>query len=315
MTETKNKKSISKKTLIAGIIQENPVFVSLLGMCSALATTTSIESALGMGLLVIFTLVCSNVLISLLRKLIPAEVKIPCYIIIIATFVTIVKMLTEAFLPDLYQSLGVFISLIVVNCIILGRAESFASKNSVGLSLLDGIGSGIGYTLALVVIAVIREFFGTGGFAIGVYFPIKEIHLVLIPQKYTISLLTQPTGGFLTFGIVLGIVAYIGQRKAAKAERLKQERIQMLIAKKQEENRKKAEEAAKAKALEEANNKALEAKAEDNKAETSTEAKEAPKQEVKEEAKQEEKKDDKKETSSEEVKEEKESEEEKKVTV
>ncbi len=224
-------------------------------------------------------------------------------------------MLTEAFLPDLYQSLGVFISLIVVNCIILGRAESFASKNSVGLSLLDGIGSGIGYTLALVVIAVIREFFGTGGFAIGVYFPIKEIHLILIPQKYTISLLTQPTGGFLTFGIVLGIVAYIGQRKAAKAERLKQERIQMLIAKKQEENRKKAEEAAKAKALEEANNKALEAKAEDNKAETSTEAKEAPKQEVKEEAKQEEKKDDKKETSLEEVKEEKESEEEKKVTV
>ena len=305
MTETKNKKSISKKTLIAGIIQENPVFVSLLGMCSALATTTSIESALGMGLLVIFTLVCSNVLISLLRKLIPAEVKIPCYIIIIATFVTIVKMLTEAFLPDLYQSLGVFISLIVVNCIILGRAESFASKNSVGLSLLDGIGSGIGYTLALVVIAVIREFFGTGGFAIGVYFPIKEIHLILIPQKYTISLLTQPTGGFLTFGIVLGVVAYIGQRKAAKAERLKQERIQMLIAKKQEENRKKAEEAAKAKALEEAN----------NKAETSTEAKEAPKQEVKEEVKQDEVKDDKKEASSEDKKEEKDSEEEKKVTV
>ncbi len=315
MTETKNKKSISKKTLIAGIIQENPVFVSLLGMCSALATTTSIESALGMGLLVIFTLVCSNVLISLLRKLIPAEVKIPCYIIIIATFVTIVKMLTEAFLPDLYQSLGVFISLIVVNCIILGRAESFASKNSVGLSLLDGIGSGIGYTLALVVIAVIREFFGTGGFAIGVYFPIKEIHLILIPQKYTISLLTQPTGGFLTFGIVLGVVAYIGQRKAAKAERLKQERIQMLIAKKQEENRKKAEEAAKAKALEEANNKALEAKAEDNKAETSTEAKEAPKQEAKEEVKQDEVKDDKKEASSEDKNEEKDSEEEKKVTV
>ena len=132
MTDTKAKKqSVSKKTLIAGIIQENPVFVSLLGMCSALATTTSIESALGMGLLVIFTLVCSNVLISLLRKLIPAEVKIPCYIIIIATFVTIVKMLTEAFLPALYQSLGVFISLIVVNCIILGRAESFASKNNV----------------------------------------------------------------------------------------------------------------------------------------------------------------------------------------
>ena len=315
MTETKNKKSISKKTLIAGIIQENPVFVSLLGMCSALATTTSIESALGMGLLVIFTLVCSNVLISLLRKLIPAKVKIPCYIIIIATFVTIVKMLTEAFLPDLYTSLGVFLPLIVVNCIILGRAESFASKNNVWLSFLDGIGSGIGYTIALVIIAVIREFFGTGGFAIGVYFPIKEIHLVLIPQKYTISLLTQPTGGFLTFGIVLGIVAYIGQRKAAKAERLKQERIQMLIAKKQEENRKKAEEAAKAKALEEANNKALEAKAEDNKAENSTEAKEAPKQEVKEEVKQDEVKDDKKEASSEDKKEEKDSEEEKKVTV
>lgn len=297
MTDTKAKKSISKKTLIAGIIQENPVFVSLLGMCSALATTTSIESALGMGLLVIFTLVCSNVLISLLRKLIPAEVKIPCYIIIIATFVTIVKMLTEAFLPELYQSLGVFISLIVVNCIILGRAESFASKNNVWLSFLDGIGSGIGYTIALVIIAVIREFFGTGGFAIGVYFPIKEIHLVLIPQKYTISLLTQPTGGFLTFGIVLAVIAYINNRKAAKAERLKQERIQMLIAKKQEENRRKAEEAAKAKALEEANAKAAEAnndKQEEVKQEKVEEPKkeEAPKEvkteEVKEEPKKEE---------------------------
>ena len=279
MTDTKAKKqSVSKKTLIAGIIQENPVFVSLLGMCSALATTTSIESALGMGLLVIFTLVCSNVLISLLRKLIPAEVKIPCYIIIIATFVTIVKMLTEAFLPALYQSLGVFISLIVVNCIILGRAESFASKNNVGLSFLDGIGSGIGYTIALVIIAVIREFFGTGGFAIGVYFPIKEIHLILIPQKYTISLLTQPTGGFLTFGIVLAVIAYINNRKAAKAERLKQERIQMLIAKKQEENRRKAEEAAKAKALEEANAKAAEAN-NDNKEEVKQEKVEEPKKE------------------------------------
>ena len=123
------KKKVSAKAIfLAGLITENPVFVSLLGMCPTLATTKSVESALGMGILVILTLIGSNILISLLRKLIPAEVKIPCYIVIIATFVTIIKMLCQAFVPDLYSSLGVFISLIVVNCIILGRAEAFASK-------------------------------------------------------------------------------------------------------------------------------------------------------------------------------------------
>ena len=124
----KKQKSKNLKVFLAGIINENPVLVGLLGMCPTLATTKSLESAFGMGILGILTLVGSNVLISLLRKIIPAEVKIPCYIVIIATFVTIIKMLSEAFLPELYESLGVFISLIVVNCIILGRAEAFASK-------------------------------------------------------------------------------------------------------------------------------------------------------------------------------------------
>ena len=149
--------------LTKGIIKENPLFVLLLGTCPSLATTTSLEGAIGMGFLFTFVLIGSNVVISLLRKIIPSQIKIPCYIVIIATFVTIVKMLSEAFLPELYSTLGVFISLIVVNCIVLGRAEAFASKNGVGASLLDGIGMGIGYTLALVIMALVREILGTGG--------------------------------------------------------------------------------------------------------------------------------------------------------
>ena len=135
--EKEIKQSESKKIFLAGLITENPTFVSLLGMCPTLATTKSVEAALGMGILVILVLIGSNILISLLRKLIPSEVKIPCYIVIIASLVTIIKMLTEAFVPALYSSLGVFISLIVVNCIILGRAEAFASKNGVKASFFD----------------------------------------------------------------------------------------------------------------------------------------------------------------------------------
>ena len=166
------KKISLKKTLLAGIITENPVFVSLLGMCSTLATTKSIEAAFGMGIMVLLVLIGSNVLISLLRNIIPSEAKIPCYIIIIATFVTIVKMLCEAFIPALYSGLGVFISLIVVNCIILGRAEAFASKNGVAYSLVDAVGTGIGFTMAICIIAFIREILGTGAITIGVYFPL-----------------------------------------------------------------------------------------------------------------------------------------------
>ena len=235
------KKISNRLALVSGIINENPVFVSLLGMCSTLAVTTTLEAAIGMGILFTLTLIGSNLLISLLRNIIPSSVKIPCYIVIIATFVTIIKMLCEAYLPALYSSLNVFISLIVVNCIILGRAEAFASKNGPVASILDGIGTGIGYTIALLIIAVIRELLGTGGFAFGVYFPLpKEIHFVLIPSDYVISIFAQPAGGFLTLGVVLAVMAFYKNRKEEKLKQKELERIQELKRKKQEELNKKA---------------------------------------------------------------------------
>ena len=199
--------------LTKGIIKENPLFVLLLGTCPSLATTTSLEGAIGMGILFTFVLVGSNVVISLLRKIIPTQIKIPCYIVIIATFVTIVKMLSEAFLPELYSTLGVFISLIVVNCIVLGRAEAFASKNSVGASLLDGVGMGIGYTLALVIMAFAREFLGTGGITIGEIFTFLP-HISFTPlANYSMAVFTMPAGAFLVLGIILAILASINMHK------------------------------------------------------------------------------------------------------
>lgn len=205
-----------KENLLKGIIKENPLFVSLLGTCPALATTTSLESALGMGILFMFVLIGSNIVISLLRKIIPDEVKIPLYIVIIATFVTIVKMLSEAFLPELYDTLGVFISLIVVNCIVLGRAEAYASKNNVFDSLLDAIGMGIGYTLAIMLIALVREVLGTGGFTIGkVLIFLPEVEFLPL-SKFAISLFTKPVGAFLVLGVILGVIAHRNNLKAQK---------------------------------------------------------------------------------------------------
>lgn len=222
-----------KKTFLAGLIAENPVFVSLLGMCPTLATTKSIEAALGMGLLVILTLMGSNVLISLLRKVVPAEVKIPCYIIIIATFVTMIKMLCQAFIPALYDSLGVFISLIVVNCIILGRAEAFASKHGPGASFMDALGTGLGFTMAICIIAFFREIIGTGAITIGEYFPIgTKIVLQMIPEKYAISLFVQSAGGFLTLGCVLAFMAWRKNKKEDKKALEQKKRIEELKAKK-----------------------------------------------------------------------------------
>ncbi len=222
-----------KKTFLAGLIAENPVFVSLLGMCPTLATTKSIEAALGMGVLVILTLMGSNVLISLLRKVVPAEVKIPCYIIIIATFVTMIKMLCQAFIPALYDSLGVFISLIVVNCIILGRAEAFASKHGPGASFMDALGTGLGFTMAICIIAFFREIIGTGAITIGEYFPIgTKIVLQMIPEKYAISLFVQSAGGFLTLGCVLAFMAWRKNKKEDKKALEQKKRIEELKAKK-----------------------------------------------------------------------------------
>ena len=150
------------KTLTNGILKENPTFALVLGMCPTLATTTSAINGMSMGLATLFVLVCSNVVISLLKNLIPDKVRIPAFIVVIATFVTMVQLVMQAYLPGIYDVLGLFIPLIVVNCIVLGRAEAFAAKNSVGLSALDGLGMGLGFTLSLTVLGVIREFLGAG---------------------------------------------------------------------------------------------------------------------------------------------------------
>jgi electron transport complex protein RnfE len=150
------------KTLTNGILKENPTFALVLGMCPTLATTTSAVNGMSMGLATLFVLVCSNVVISLLKNLIPDKVRIPAFIVVIATFVTMVQLVMQAYLPGIYDVLGLFIPLIVVNCIVLGRAEAFAAKNTVGLSALDGLGIGLGFTLSLTVLGIIREFLGAG---------------------------------------------------------------------------------------------------------------------------------------------------------
>lgn len=215
-----------KSAFVSGIIKENPLFVSLLGFCPALAVTKSLEAAFGMGMLFTFVLFFSNLLISLLRKLIPEEIKIPCYIIVIATFVTIVKLLCEAYLPELYSTLGVFISLIVVNCIVLGRAEAFASKNSVGLSMLDALGTGIGYTLAICLIALIREILGTGMLTFGTTFTFIasfnggnpfRLYLLKGPNYgFCFSFFSNPSGAFLVVSIILAIMTCIKNHKETK---------------------------------------------------------------------------------------------------
>ena len=184
-----------------GILTKNPVLVQLLGMCSSLAITTSLFNGLGMGLSVTIILICSNVMISALRKVIPSNIRIAAYIVIIAGFVTMVDLLLQAFLPDLSENLGVFIPLIVVNCIILGRAEAFASKNGVLASALDGLFQGIGYTTALVIVCVIRELLGSGTFGGGILNGGEGIRI--IPEGYPAMQLVMPVGGFLTLGFVI----------------------------------------------------------------------------------------------------------------
>ena len=182
-----------------GMFNENPTFRLVLGMCPTLATTISIENGLGMGLATMSVLVASNALIAAIRKLIPGQVRIPCYIVVIASLVTVVEMVMKAFVPALYESLGIFIPLIVVNCIILGRAEAFAAKNSVINSVFDGLGMGLGFTLALLLVSMVRQIIG--GVAV-------------------LSIL--PAGGFIVFGLLLGVFntlsRKIGQRKEAKSE-------------------------------------------------------------------------------------------------
>ena len=223
-------KGYTRKNFLKGIFLENPLLVSILGTCPALATTKSVEAAIGMSILFTIVLVCSNMLVSSLRKVIPDEIRTPAYIVIIATFVTIVKMLTNAFLPELYSTLGVFISLIVVNCIVLGRAEAYASKNKVFDSLIDALGMGAGYALALILMAFFRELLGTGALSIGKVFTfIPEMSLRIIPKGYEISLFQAPAGAFIVFAIILAVIAFIRNRKAElKANLERQEKIRKL---------------------------------------------------------------------------------------
>ena len=221
-----------KKQFSEGLVTQNPALVQLLGMCPLLAITTSLFNGLGMGVMVIAVLTCSNVVISALRKIIPSKVRIACYIVVIAGFVTMVDLLIKGFVPALSSSLGLFIPLIVVNCVVLGRAEGFASKNSIGASALDGVFQGIGYTIVLVAMCVIREFLGTGAFGGGLLDPVKGLCLdgtgagfQIFPAEYGVSILTLPFGGFLTLGCLIALTQYAmrksEEKKAAKKEEVK----------------------------------------------------------------------------------------------
>ena len=198
-------KNSSLSVLTNGIIKENPTLVLILGTCPTLATTTTVTGAIGMGLAALVVLLCSNIFISLLRNVIPETMRIPCYIVIIAGFVTIVKMLVQAYFPGLYETLGVYLDLITVNCIILGRAEMFAGKNKVVTSALDGIGMGLGFTLALGAMATVREVLGAGSFA-GIAIPFME--------NYKISVMTKAPGGLLVYGLLIALIYVVTKGKA-----------------------------------------------------------------------------------------------------
>ena len=201
------KKDSNLSILTKGIFKENPVFVLILGTCPTLATTTNVIGAFGMGIAATVVLLCSNILISLLRNVIPDGVRIPCYITIIAGFVTVVQMSIQAEFPELYEMLGVYLALIVVNCIILGRAEMFAGKNSVGRSALDGLGMGLGFTLALTAMSTVREVFGAASFA-GIPIPFL--------QEYKIGFLVKAPGGMLVYGLLIALVCALTNGKAPK---------------------------------------------------------------------------------------------------
>lgn len=179
-----------------GIVKENPTFVLMLGMCPTLATTTSANNGLAMGLATMFVLICSNVAISLIKNLTPDKVRIPVFIVVIASFVTLLQMVMQAYVPDVYASLGLFIPLIVVNCIILGRAEAFAAKNGAVASLMDGIGIGLGFTLGLTLLGICRELLG-GGSVFGI---------TLLPETYNMLMFVLPPGAFITLGFLVAVI-------------------------------------------------------------------------------------------------------------
>ena len=211
-----------KKQFLDGLLTKNPVLVQMLGMCSALAISTSLFNGLGMGIAVTVITICSNILISALRKVIPPQVRIAAYITIIAGFVTIVDMLLKAYIPALSESLGVFIPLIVVNCIVLGRAEGFASKHGVLASAVDGLCQGIGYTAALVLICIIRELLGSGTFGGGLLNGGEGIRI--LPEGIPAMMVVMPVGGFLVLGLVLAVSQWFTRRMDKQNKRKEAEK-------------------------------------------------------------------------------------------
>ena len=202
-----------------GFIKENPVFGLYLGLCSSLAISSTVNNGIGMGACVTLVLICSNVIISMIRKVTPDEIRIPVYIVVIATLVTVVEMLVQAFMPELYASLGVFLSLIVVNCIILGRAEAFASKNSIIASAIDGLGMGLGYTFALLLISFVREFLATAGITITNPFNSAQVLLSFTLgalEQFRITLFSTSVGSFLTFACFAAFFAWLKKHSAKK---------------------------------------------------------------------------------------------------
>ena len=192
-----------------GIIKENPIFVLMLGLCPTLAVTTKVQNAVAMGVAVIGVLTCSNIIISLIRRFIPKEIRIPCFIVVIASFVTMTELVMKAYAPEeINRALGIFIPLIVVNCIILGRAEAFASKKDIISSALDGLGSGIGFTLAVVLVATVRELLGSGSFW----------NIPLAEGIAPISIMIQAPGAFLVLGLLLGFFAWLGSRRTTATQ-------------------------------------------------------------------------------------------------
>ena len=217
-----------------GLVTNNPVLVQLVGMCATMAITTSLFNGIGMGLSVLVILTCCNVVVSMLRKIIPGEIRLAIFVVVIAGFVTIVDLVLQAYIPALAESLGVFIPLIVVNCIIIGRAEAFCSKNGVFASFIDGISQGLGYTLVLIAMCVIREFLGSGTIGAGLFgldaagklvVEIGAKGIQVFPAEYGIMYMILPFGGFVTLGVLIALMQYVLAKSAEKAEAKKEQEV------------------------------------------------------------------------------------------
>jgi electron transport complex protein RnfE len=218
------RKITPKQNILKGLFEQNPTFVLVLGMCPTLGVTTSLSNGIGMGLSVLFVLILTNAVIALIKNIVPAEIRIPVYIIVIAAVVTLIEYLVNALSPTLYDSLGIYLPLIVVNCIILGRAEAYASDNSIKDSIFDAMGMGLGFTLGLSTLAFVRELLGTGS--------IQMFGITFFDSTVAASFLVSPPGAFLTLGLIIGIINTVKVDKARKKKAIMDEKIKVALAKK-----------------------------------------------------------------------------------